>query len=127
MKRSTQVRLVLLGGVATVLLPGCGQGDSPRFPASGQVYANDAQPTGSKGFYHAPYRGWYSHPYNYKDPSTGLYFHGGNWTKVPHSSVVNLSEPTPAEASKLAAAQGASSYVRRGGFGNSSGSHFFSS
>lgn len=120
MKRSLQVRLVLLGGVASAILPGCARTTDDRFPAAAPVFANNDHPEGY-GYYHAPYRGWYTKPYNYKDHVTGLYFHGGNWTKEPHLSIINVSEPRPEE---LKAAQ---AHVTRSGFGGTGSHHYFSS
>jgi hypothetical protein len=72
------------------------------------------------GYYHAPYRGWFDLPYNSFDSNTQRYFHGGQWTSVPHQSVTNISAPTSEQAQRLAATQAS---VRRGGWGSTGHRH----
>ena len=120
MKRSSQIRLLLLGGLSGAVLPACSNQSGDGLPPPPRLHANDDTTYPGK-YYHAPYRAWFPQPYNYRDPKTGLYYHGGAWTAEPNRSVVNLSEPTPE------ALRGLESHVTRGGFGYSSGGHYFSS
>lgn len=69
------------------------------------------------GYYHAPFRAWYSLPYNHYDAGNSRYFFGGQWGGAPYESVVNISAPTP-EAVRQVSSQ--RSDVRRGGFGSTS-------
>lgn len=126
MKRSRSIRLVLIGGLTAGAAAGSiAPADAQALVSTGNVYTNDYQVPGS-GFYHAPYRGWYMLPYNYHDPQTGRYFHGGNWTESPHQSITNVSSPT-AEAVRAVQPEvagdpvaPANSGVPRGGFGGTS-------
>lgn len=103
-------------------LAGCGPG-TPQISTS-EVFTNNHQVPGA-GYYHAPFRAWYSLPYNHYDPGTARYYYGGQWNPAPHQSVVNISTPT-AEAVQQVAAQRTD--VRRSGFGSTSrGSHWISS
>jgi hypothetical protein len=114
MKRSRSVKLVLLGG----LLAGCGPTDGNRKPISTSlVYTNNDYVPGA-GYYHAPFRKWYSQPYNHYDPAMKQYFFDGHWSPTPHESITNISSPT---AEAVALAQPVA--VRRGGFGRTSRSH----
>lgn len=73
------------------------------------------------GYYHAPFRGWYSLPYNYYDPQIKLYFYGNQWGQQPFESITNLSSPT-SEAVQLA--ENARTDITRGGFGGYSGHYY---
>jgi hypothetical protein len=123
MKRSPKLSLLLLGGLCGGGLAGCLRNQDVPGHQSEQVFANDFQVPGL-GYYHAPYRAWFPHPYNYQDPATKLYYHGGLWTRTPNESPVNLSSPTP---QALSAYDNASRVVRRGfGSTGSHGHYFFS-
>lgn len=133
MKRSAQIRLVLLGGLTAGTFGDCTTASAAQGGAlplqQDAVYGNDHQASYA-GFYHAPYQGWYRLPYNHYDPQRKLYFHGGNWTPEPHQSIVNLSEPrTDALQAALLAwqQQQQQGTIRRSGFGTTSHSHFTSS
>ncbi len=117
MRRSRTIRLVLLGSLSAGALAGC----DPAAPPSGLsvVYTNNHHIPGL-GYYHAPFRAWYSLPYNHYDPGTARYYYGGQWGPSPYESVVNISPPTADALQQLRSAQGTS--VRRGGFG-STGRH----
>lgn len=86
-------------------------------------YTNDAHIPGV-GYYHAPFRGFYPHPYNHFDAQRRQYFYGGQWGPAPHRSIVNISAPTPEAAQR---AESLRTDIRRGGFGSTSGSHFIHS
>ncbi len=87
--------------------------------SSQNVYTNDYYVPGV-GYYHAPFRAWYSHPYNYRDPRTGRYFFGGQWGEAPFENITNISSPLPEIARQ---AQSQRSDIPRSGFGSSSRSH----
>lgn len=124
MKRSKSIRLVLIGGLSASALSGCGPSHrGSALTESGAVYTNNQHVPGV-GYYHAPFRAWYAQPYNFFDPQTRRYFHGGQWSAAPYESITNLSEPT-ADAARQAQAQRTD--VRRGGFGSTGGHHFISS
>ena len=78
------------------------------------------------GYYHAPFRGFFSFPYNHYDVNRKQYFYGGHWGPAPHRSIVNISAPTPeaAKAAESVRTDLLSSYVPRSGFGRTSNSHF---
>ena len=118
MKRSQRIRLILIGGVAAGALSGCGPGKTSI--SSQNVYTNNFYVPGV-GYYHAPFRAWYSLPYNHFDPQTQRYFFGGQWDVVPFESITNISSPTPEVA---AAAQARRTDIPRGGFGQSSRSGY---
>jgi len=101
-KRSAQVALVLSGA----LLSGCSQGSDDRAEGTGQVLTNNAYVPG-RGYYHAPYRGFFPVPYNSYVPGAGFY-HGGRYTGAPDQSTVAASVPRDG------------SHVSRGGFTRSS-------
>jgi len=58
MKRSKCIRLILLGGLSVGALTGCEQ--KPAVSAE-QFYTNNFYIPGA-GYYHAPFRAWYSFP-----------------------------------------------------------------
>ncbi len=120
-KRSKSIRLVLIGGMATAL-GSCGSGDPATGPVRAQsVYTNNFFVPGV-GYYHAPFRAWYSQPYNHFDAQRKQFFFGGQWAAQPHASITNISAPTPEMAARAQRGD-----VRRSGFGSSSRSHFVSS
>lgn len=137
-KRSSKIRLVLLGGLSAGAMAASAEVTAPhRAPA--KVYVNDFHVLGV-GYYHAPFQAFYGQPYNFYDPVKKLYFYGGQWGAQPHRSIVNISNPTPeaalvletiqrndeqrAREAALAAAtarrNAVPSRVHRSGFGNSS-------
>jgi hypothetical protein len=119
-KRSGRIRLVLIGGLSAGALTSCGPSEGSTQSLSGNsVYTNNHYVPGV-GYYHAPFRTWYSLPYNHFDPQRQQYFQGGQWATTPHESITNLSDPT-AEASRKAQAQRTD--VRRSGFGSTSRHH----
>ena len=118
MKRSQSIRLILIGGLSTAALTGC----TPKPSLSAEnVYTNNFFVPGA-GYYHAPFRNWYPLPYNHFDAQKSLYFYGGQWGAQPFESITNISSPTP-EAVQVA--QSTRTDVSRGGFGGSSGGHYF--
>ena len=119
MKRSKSVRLVLLGTLSAGALAGCDQ----KTPISaGAVYTNNFYVAGV-GYYHAPFRAWYSMPFNHFDPAQKRYFYGGQWGEQPFENITNISAPTVEAAAR---AQAARTDVARGGFGRTySGGHYF--
>ena len=117
MKRSKCIRLILLGGLSVGALTGCEQ--KPAVSAE-QFYTNDFYIPGA-GYYHAPFRAWYSFPYNHFDAQKSLYFYGGQWGSASCESITNISSPTP-EAVQLALSSRTD--ISRGGFGGYSSSHF---
>jgi hypothetical protein len=116
-KRSRSIRLVLIGGLTAGALTSCGPAGGQKSPVStNNVYTNNYYVPGV-GYYHAPFRAWYSLPYNHFDPQKQQYFFGGNWETFPHATITNISAPTPAVAQQ---AQTRRTDVTRGGFGSSS-------
>jgi hypothetical protein len=120
-KRSRSIRLVLVGGLSVTALGGCGP-SSPPVNTTG-VFTNNHYVPGV-GYYHAPFRAWYSLPYNHYDARNSRYYWGGQWGASPYQSEINISSPT-ANAVRQAATQRTD--IRRSGFGSSSRSHFVSS
>ena len=118
MKRSKRIRLILLGGLSLGALSGCDQ--KPAISTE-NVYTNNFYVPGA-GYYHAPFRNWYSLPYNHFDAQKSQYFFGGQWGAQPFASITNISSPTP-EAVQLA--QNSRTDIARGGFGGSSSGHYF--
>ena len=112
MKRSKKIQLLLLGGLSTAALTGCEQKPSL---STQNFYTNNFQVPGV-GYYHAPFRAWYSLPYNHFDPAQQRYFYGGQWGATPFETVTNISQPTP-QAAAVAEAQRTD--ISRGGFGHS--------
>jgi hypothetical protein len=87
------------------------------------VYTNNHYLPGV-GYYHAPFRGWFAHPYNHFDPQSRRYFQGGQWAAKPHQSITNVSSPTSEMALQ---AQAQRTDVRRSGFGSTGRRHSFHS
>lgn len=116
MKRSKRIRLVLIGGLTAGALAGC---DQKSAVTTDNVYTNNFYVPGV-GFYHAPFRAWYSLPYNHFDPQKQLYFYGGQWGAMPFASITNISAPTP---QAVQTAETSRTDISRGGFG-SSGGHY---
>jgi hypothetical protein len=117
MKRSKSIRLVLLGSLSTMILAGCSQ--KPSVSAQ-NVYTNNFYVPGA-GYYHAPFRAFYTLPYNHFDSQNKLYFYGGQWANQPCESITNISSPTP-EAVQLA--ENSRTDISRGGFGGFSSGYF---
>ena len=119
MKKSKSIRLILIGGLSAGALTGCEQ--KPAITTEG-VYTNNFFVPGV-GYYHAPFRNWYSLPYNHFDAQTQLYYYGGQWATQPFENITNISSPT-AEAVQLA--ENNRTDISRGGFGGfgSSGGYY---
>jgi len=125
-KRSKSIRLVLIGGLSSGLVTGCGSGDPSKAPISpSAVYTNNYFVPGA-GYYHAPFRQWYHVAYNYYEPNSQKYFYGGQWGNAPFESITNISSPTP-ETAQLVQSQrtdvSRSTGVHRSGFGGTSRTH----
>jgi hypothetical protein len=121
LKRSKNIRLVLITGISAGALAGCSQPAKPPVSAS-SVYTNDFYLPGA-GYYHAPFRDWFAFPYNHFDPQTQRYYFGGRWGTTPFESITNISSPTPQAADRAEAMR---TDVKRGGFGSTySGGGFF--
>jgi hypothetical protein len=116
-KRSKSIQLILLGGLSSATLTGCHQ--KPAISTQ-NVYTNNFYIPGA-GYYHAPFRSWYSLPYNHFDAQNQLYFFGGQWGAKPFESITNISYPT-LDAVHLA--ENSRTDIQRGGFGGYAGSHF---
>ena len=119
MKRSRRVKLVLLGGVSAGALAACDFSPGNRSASTEVAYTNNYYIPGA-GYYHAPFRAWYSRPYNYFDPQTKRYYYGGEWGLEPHQSITNISSPTAIAVQQVAATR---TDVRRGGFGGTGHGH----
>ena len=117
MKRSKRIRLLLLGGLSVGALTGCEQ--KPAVSTE-NVYTNNFYIPGA-GYYHAPFRAWYSMPYNHFDPQKKQFFYGGQWGLLPFESIINISSPTPGA---VQAAENARTDISRGGFGGWSSGHY---
>jgi hypothetical protein len=118
MKRSVLVTLVLSGALAS----GCDDGTQYAY-AAGTTYTNNTYVSG-RGYYHAPYHGWFEYPYNYYRPGFG-YYHGGSYTPQPYVSDIESSSPSIPATYGRGGGGGArfgsgesSSGVARGGFGS---------
>jgi hypothetical protein len=112
--------LVLIGGLSAGAFTSCGPGDLAKSPVSAQnVYTNNYYVPGV-GYYHAPFRTFFSLPYNHFEPQNQRYFFGGQWATAPHQSITNISPPTPAVAQQAEAQR---TDIPRGGFGSSSQYH----
>ena len=118
MKRSKRIRLILLGGLSVGALTGCEQ--KPSISAE-NVYTNNFYIPGA-GYYHAPFRNWYSLPYNHFDAQKKLYFYGGQWGAQPFESITNISSPTLAA---VQLAQNSRTDISRGGFGGFGSGHYY--
>ena len=121
MKRSKRIRLILLGGLSVGALTGCEHEQKAAVSAE-NVYTNNFYIPGA-GYYHAPFRNWYSLPYNHFDAQKNLYFYGGQWGAQPCESITNISSPTPQAAQS---AQNSRTDISRGGFGGFSSGHYSS-
>ena len=128
MKRSQSVRRVLLGGLSAGALTACAVAAQASRVTTESYFTNDQHIPGA-GYYHAPFRGFFSFPYNHYDVNRKQYFYGGQWGPAPHRSIVNISAPTPeaAKAAESVRTDLQSGYVPRSGFGRTSNSHFTSS
>ncbi len=122
MKRSSSIRLVLIGGLSAGAITACGPDE--RQPISSANYYTNNYYVPGVGYYHAPFRAWYSLPYNHFDAQNGRYIFGGQWASSPHQSITNISAPLPAVAQS---AQAQRTDVTRGGFGSSSHSSYIHS
>lgn len=123
MKRSRTVQRLLLGGLTAGALTSAAAAQSTTRVTPETYYTNDAHIPGV-GWYHAPFQGFFAHPYNHYDAQRKLYYYGGTWSPDPHRSIVNISAPTPAAAQR---AENLRTDIRRSGFGHSGGSHFIPS
>jgi hypothetical protein len=116
MKKSALVTLVL----STALAGGCDDRSQYGVPdeTAGPPVTNNTYVVG-RGYYHAPYHGWFEYPYNYYRPGFG-YYHGGLYTPRPYTSPVLVSRPSI--SSMVGASRGAAGEshggVARGGFGS---------
>ena len=119
MKRSQNIRLVLIGTVAvSTAITGCGPGNRQSPPLSAEnFYTNNFYVKGV-GYYHAPFRAWFPLPYNHFDPQTHRYFQGGQWSETACQSSTNISPPSDQVARQ---AQAQRTDIVRGGFGRTSG------
>lgn len=119
MRRSGKVALVLLGTAGVITAAAAIDAwlksrehdealvEAPR-PAptpitTAQTYANNDYIPGV-GYYHAPYNGWYPHPYNYHDPNRG-YFAGGFWQALPWVLALQRSQPSETAVTSALAAR----------------------
>ncbi|HEY4417858.1 MAG TPA: hypothetical protein VGO57_19355 [Verrucomicrobiae bacterium] len=120
MKRSKNIRLVLLGSLASIALTGCER--KPSISAD-NFYTNNFYVPGA-GYYHAPFRNWYALPYNHFDAQKQLYYYGGQWNSQPFASITNISSPT---TDAVTLAEAARTDISRGGFGGYgySGGHYW--
>jgi len=123
LKRSKNIRLILIGGISAGALAGCAPSGKPAITAA-NVYTNDYYLPGA-GYYHAPFRDWFVLPYNHFDPQKQQYFAGGQWRSSPCESITNVSSPTPLAAGRVEAVR---TDVTRHGFGGTyfGGHSFFS-
>ena len=111
---------MLIGGLSAGMLAGCDQvGNQPPPVSAGCVYTNNHYVPGV-GYYHAPFRAFYSLPYNHFDAQRKSFFYGGQWSFYPHQSITNISPPT---AQVVQQAEAQRTDVPRSGFGSSSRSH----
>ncbi len=118
-RRSKQVALVLLGTMGVVggaVVWDAWQRAQPDDPATTEQPSPPASPVAADrtyqnndyvpgvGYYHAPYRAWFPHPFNFHDPSRG-YFAGGLWQAVPFVANLLSSQPNPSAVPSALAAQ----------------------
>lgn len=127
MKRSREVRRLLLGGFAAGTISAAAAAQVGRITPESH-FTNDTFVPGA-GYYHAPFQRFFPQPYNHYDAARQQYFFGGQWAAEPHRSIVNISAPTP-EAARLAQSQrtdmragGTPFMVPRSGFGSTGGSN----
>lgn len=120
MKRSKNIRLILIAGFSAGALAGCSPSGPSRITTS-NLYTNDFFVPGA-GYYHAPFRAWFPYPYNHFDPQRKQYYFGGQWAYLPNESITNISSPLPLAATQ---AESVRTDVARGGFGCTSGGHGF--
>ncbi len=92
-------------------------------PVTTESYLTNDEHIPGAGYYHAPFRGFFPHPYNYYDPAKKMYFFGGQRAAAPYRSIVNISNPTPEAVRQAEAVRTDSTSYRRSGFGSTSGSH----
>jgi len=102
-------------------LSGCSPQPNPAPISQENYYTNNFHVPGV-GYYHAPFRNWYSLPYNHFDPQTHRYFYGGQWGTAPYETITNISQPLP-QAANLAQAQRTDIVIVRSGFGSTYHSH----
>jgi hypothetical protein len=123
-KRSRSIKLVLIGSLASGALDGCGPKGVHNAPiTTDRVYTNNFYIPGV-GYYHAPFRAFYSLPYNHFDGNAQRYFYGGQWGQLPFENITNISSPTSLAASTAEAQR---TDIPRGGFGGTSrNSHVWS-
>lgn len=132
MKRSRSVQRVLLGGVTVGALAACATAAAPMPGITpSNYYTNEIFIPGA-GYYHAPFQGFFPHPYNHFDTQKRMYFYGGQWGAESHRSIVNISAPTEAAARAAQLARTdlprtSTAPIVRSGFGSSSGSRSFGS
>ena len=117
MKRSKRIRLILIGGLSSAVLAGC---DQKPAVSTQNFYTNNFYVPGA-GYYHAPFRQWFSLPYNHFDAQKQVYFYGGMWGPQPFASYVNISSPTP---QAVESAQITRTDIVRGGFGYTGGGYY---
>jgi hypothetical protein len=117
-KRTSSIRLVLLGVAASAAASGAGAATVNRLhPES--VLVNDTLLPGV-GYYHAPFNAFYSLQYNAYDPVRKMYYYGGMWWPTPHRSIVNISAPS---LDAIRRAEQILGSVPRSGFGSSGRNH----
>lgn len=116
-----------MGGLSTAALAqGVAHAQSTptrTYALQGNAFTNDHY-LAHAGYYHAPYRAWFPHRYNYFDSQQQKYFHGGQWSAQPHQSFTNISTPLPQAVAEAIAKQPKppvqSSSTTRSGFGSTS-------
>ena len=114
MKRSRSIRLILLGGLSAGALAGCSDTSGIAPITAENSYTNNYYVPGV-GYYHAPFRAWYTLPYNHFDRQEKRYFYGGQWGPTPFETITNISQPT---AQAAAQAEAKRTDISRGGFGS---------
>jgi hypothetical protein len=118
MKKSTMVTLLFSGR----LLTGCDDNSASQdWSTQGDSTAvtNNTYVPG-RGYYHAPYYGWYEYPYNFYRPGFG-YYHGGFYSRDPEAPSIIASRPTAGARAFSSAGRAAPEAhgISRGGFGSS--------
>jgi hypothetical protein len=114
------VRLILLSGLSAGTMAGCSPNGPPPVTTDA-VYTNNYYLPGV-GYYHAPFCDWYKNQYNRYDPATRSYYYAGLWHLTAFESITNISSPTFQAA---AHAEAARTDIVRGGFGGTSGGHYW--